>query len=305
VATWIEVSLSVDGEAAEATAELLQRYGYQGVVIEQEGIPPDEWDEDEIQPAQHLTLRAYLPVDSQVEDTKTRLETALGYMSLMYPMPTPLYKTIDEDDWAEAWKTHYHPVHIGRRLFIRPLWVDVDSAPGDVVIALDPGMAFGTGTHPTTQLCLEALEDLIQPGAQVLDLGCGSGILAIGAAKLGAAHVLALDIDEIAVDASQKNAEQNGTADKITVQQGSLETVIGSARRFDLVVANILAKVIIAMCDQQLGQAVRPGGLAIFSGIIDTQADYVEAALRQTGLDPYARRQMGDWIVIEARRPHA
>ena len=301
---WIEVTLRVDGEAAEVTAEVLQRYGYQGVAIEHEGIPPDKLDEDEIPPALQLAVKAYLPEDGQTEETKLKLEQALGYMNMMYPMPTPEYRIVEEADWAEAWKAHYHPVRIGHRLLIRPLWTEVELQPGDVEIALDPGMAFGTGTHPTTQLCLEAVEDLLVPGANVLDLGCGSGILAIAAAKLGAAHVLALDIDAVAVEAAQSNAEQNGAAEKITVQTGSLASLVTSARRFDLILVNILARIIIEMCGQHLGDVVRPGGLAIFSGIIEEQAADVEAALRSTGLEPYARRQQGDWVVIEARRPH-
>lgn len=301
---WIEVTLRVDGEAAEATAGVLQRYGYQGVAVEHEGIPPDKLDEDQIPPATTLAVKAYIPEDEQSDALKKQLEDALGYMNMMYPMPTPVYKIVEEADWAEAWKAHYHPVRIGKRLLIRPLWTEVELQPDDVEIALDPGMAFGTGTHPTTQLCLEATEDLLVPGAQVLDLGTGSGILAIAAAKLGAAHVLALDNDAIAVEAAIENAEQNGAAAKITVQEGSLETVVGSARRFDLILVNILARIIIQMCSQHLGEVVRPGGLAIFSGIIVEQADDVEAALRSTGLQPYARRVQGDWVVIEARRPN-
>ncbi len=301
---WIEVTLHVDGESAEATAGILQRYGYQGVAVEHEGIPPDKLDEDQIPPATQLAVRAYLPEDERAEDTKMRLENALAYMNMMYPMPIPEYRVVEEADWAEAWKAHYHPVRIGRRLLIRPLWTQVELQPGDVEIALDPGMAFGTGTHPTTQLCLEATEDLIVPGANVLDLGTGSGILAIAAAKLGAAHVLALDNDPVAVESAQANAVQNGAAEKITVQEGSLESLVTSARRFDLILVNILARIIIEMCKHHLGEVVRPGGLAIFSGIIVEQADDVEAALRTTGLDPYARRVQGDWVVIEARRPH-
>ncbi len=301
---WIEISLSVDGEAAEAVAELLNRYGHQGVAVEQEGIMPEAWDDGEVPPVTRMTVRAYIPSDERTEDAKLRLEAALGHMSLMYPMPMPTYKAVKEEDWANAWKANYHPLRIGRHLFIRPLWVDTPPQPDDVLIALDPGMAFGTGTHPSTQLCLEALEDLVQPGIKAMDLGCGSGILAIAAAKLGASQIVALDTDPLAVRVTQENAEQNGVTDKIITQQGSLENVITSARRFDLIVVNILARIIIPMCDQHLGDTVRPGGKGIFAGIIAEQADDVEAALRKTGLEPYKRRTSTDWVLIEAKRPH-
>jgi len=304
VAQWIEISMSVDGESAEAVAALLNRYGYQGVAVEHEGIPPDKLDEDEIPPATHMTVRAYLPVDDEAEAAKTHLETSLGYMNMMYPMPKPTYKIVDEQDWAEAWKVHYHPIRIGKRLFIRPQWVEIDIPEGAIEISLDPGMAFGTGTHPTTQLCLEALEEYTQSGMTVLDLGTGSAILAIAAAKLGAVHVLGLDTDPVAVDVAIKNVAESGVSDVITIQEGSLENIITSARRFDMIVVNILARIIIQMCDEHLGDVVRPGGLAIFSGIIQSQADDVDVALAKTGLEVTRRRIQGDWVVIEARRPH-
>lgn len=300
---WIEVSLRVDGESAEAIAEVLGRFGHQGVSIEQDGITPDIWDETDVPPATHLVLRAYLPDDGTFDDKRDRLETALGHMRLMYPMPAPVYRSLQADDWAEAWKAHYRPIRVGKRLIIRPLWIELELARSDIEIALDPGMAFGTGAHPTTQLCLEALEDLIEPAHAVLDLGSGSGILSIAAAKLGAGHVLALDNDSLATDATRANAKANGVADKIIAEHGSLENVIASARRFDLVVVNILARIIIELSGRRLGEVLRPDGRAIFSGIIDTQQHEVEAALRRAGLRPYKQRQQGDWLLIEASRP--
>ncbi|MDE2774467.1 MAG: 50S ribosomal protein L11 methyltransferase [Chloroflexota bacterium] len=300
---WIEVCLRVDGESAEAIAEVLARYGHQGVSIEQAGIPPDTWDESEVPPAQALLLRAYIADDEQLENTKTELETALAHMRLIYPMPQPAYRTLESEDWSEAWKAHYQPMRIGRRLLIRPLWIETETAPGEIVIALDPGMAFGTGTHPTTQICLEALERLIKPAQDVLDLGSGSGILAIAAAKLGARQVLALDIDPLAASATAENARANGVGEKIIAKCGGLDSVLGGARRFDLVMVNILARVILQLSAQGLGEIVRPGGAAIFSGIIDSQQDEVEAALERAGLQIVARHQQGDWMLVEARRP--
>ncbi len=300
---WIEVALQVDGESAEAVAEVLERFGHQGVSLEQDGIPPDTWDEDQVPPPQSLTLRAYFPADDQLEASKAKLETALGHMRLMYPMPTPAYRSIQAEDWAEAWKAHYEPLRVGKRLLIRPLWIDMPLTPGDVEIALDPGMAFGTGSHPTTQLCLRALEDLLQPGQAVLDLGSGSGILSIAAAKLGAGQVLALDTDPIAVESTRDNAKANGVRQQVVAERGSHDCLLTSARRFDLVVVNILARIIVEMAKERLGELVRPGGLAIFSGIIDTQVAEVEAALRDSGLQPTARRRMGDWVLVEAKRP--
>lgn len=307
---WIEVSLETDGEFAEAIVDILQRYGHQGVVIERPGYTLiDSW-EDEVPPADKLVVKAYIPSDSQVHDKQQQLRDALRYMSLIAPMPEPQFRVMDEENWADAWKKHYKPLRLGRRLYICPEWIDPQSIDdfdneNDILIRLDPGMAFGTGTHPSTQLCMIASEELLetQPALSVLDLGCGSGILAIAAIKLGAAHVLGLDIEEIAVRATLENAERNGVADKIQAQTGSLESLTHAARRFDLILVNILAKVIIAMCDEGLGTIVRPGGTAVFGGIINDQADDVEAALRKTGLEPYKRRPLGEWVVIEARRP--
>jgi len=299
---WVEVSLRVDGEAAEAVAGVMQRYGHQGVSIEQDGILPDKWDEEELPPPDHLIVRAYFPDDARVNDIKHQLETALGHMRMMYPMPDPIYNVVAEEDWAEAWKAHYHPVRIGRNILIRPAWIEIEPQENDIVISLDPGMAFGTGTHPTTQLCLEALEDLATDSQIMLDLGCGSGILSIAAAKLGIKNIYGVDIDPIAVKATKENAIANDVGQFITAEAGSLEDVLATNQQFDLVVVNILAKIILKMCENGLGETVKSGGKAIFSGIIETQVDEVKAALIKTGLTPVAQRQQGDWILIEAVR---
>lgn len=302
---WIEVSLEVDGEAAEAVADLLARYGHQGVAIEQAGFPIEVWP-DEIPPADRLIVRAYFPADARADAARQQLREALWHLGRLYPMPEPTFAVVKEEDWAEAWKQHYHPLRLGRRLYIRPQWTTLpDPRPDDIVLVMDPGMAFGTGTHPTTQLCLIAVEEHLtaRPAVDVLDLGCGSGILGIAALKLGAARVLALDTDELAVHATAQNAAYNEVNDRLTVQQGNLETLRHSARHFDLLLVNILAKVIIALCEEGLGDVLRAGGTAVFSGIIHEQADEVEAALRRAGLEPYRRRTQGDWVAIEARKP--
>lgn len=297
---WIELSLLADGEAAEVIAQELHAFFHQGVSIEQADIESGKYDDGDVPPATRVIVRGYFADDSQAEATKANIERILGYLNMMYPMPQPVYSFVDEEDWAEAWKAHYHPVRLGKRLLVRPRWIDVQTHPDDIVLSLDPGMAFGTGTHPTTQLCLEAIEDLTQAGDEACDLGCGSGILAIAAAKFGAKHVIAVDIEEKAIEVTQENAQENGVAERITAYVGSLADLLERGETFDFLMVNILAKVIIPMCEQGLGQLVRPNGRAIFSGLIDTQVEDVERALRATGLTPTARRQLTDWMVIEA-----
>ncbi|MCU0497160.1 MAG: 50S ribosomal protein L11 methyltransferase [Anaerolineae bacterium] len=297
---WIEVTVRTTIDEKDTVADLLQDFGGQGVSIDHEGIPADRFDDDELPLAPMYAVKIYLREDERSAETQGEIEALLadhGYK--------PLYRHVDDQDWAEAWKAHYHTTRIGKRLIIRPLWEEYEVQAGDLVISLDPGMAFGTGTHPTTQLCLAALEDAIAPGVTVLDLGCGSGILAIGAVLLGAGKVLAVDIDPLAVEVTTENAQQNGVGEKIIAQEGDLNTVLNSARRFDVLVANILARTIIEMCQHHLGEVVRPGGKAIFSGIMVSQSEDVQVALRQTGLTPVNVRQDGNWVAIDAIRPHS
>ncbi len=302
---WVEVALELDGEAAEVVADVLRRYAHQGVLIEHTAPPNDVWEDEAPPPAQQVVVRAYFPLDAHTETRKQRIREALWHLGQHYPLPEPRFAVLRDEDWVEAWKRHYHPLRLGRRLYIRPPWRTVsDARPQDVMLVLDPGTAFGSGTHPTTQLCLLALEDWLDEhaGVEVLDLGCGSGILGIAALRLGAARVLALDTDALAVQATAHNAALNNVSARLTVLEGSLERVLPTHQVFDLLVCNILARVIVRLCQQGLGDVVRAGGHAIFSGILEAQAEEVETALRDARLEPVARRAQGDWVAIEARK---
>jgi ribosomal protein L11 methyltransferase len=286
---WLEVSVRVDSEAAEAVAEVFSRYAYHGVVIEAD---PERADP--------VAVRAYLAVDDQLRAKKRHVEEALWHLGQIWPIPEPTFRPVAEADWAEAWKAQLRVLHVGHRIVIRPSWLDYTPALGDIVIDLDPGMAFGTGLHPTTQLCLEALEKLVRPGIKVLDLGTGSGILAIAAAKLGAQSVMALDNDPVAVKTARENVATNGVQKVVTVANGSLP---GVARRYDLVVVNILARVIADMLREGLGAYLEPGGKLVAAGIIADQEAQVNEALRHGELALSERQQRGDWVCLVAERP--
>jgi len=286
---WLEVSVTADNEAAEAVAEVLSRYAYRGVVIE---AGPEGWNVGPV------VVKAYLPADGQLEAHKRRIEEALWHLGQIRPVSIPSYHPVAEADWAEAWKEQLNVMHVGRHIVIRPSWRDYVPAPGDVVIQLDPGMAFGTGLHPTTQMCLVALEELIQPGAAVLDLGTGSGILAIAAAKLGAGRVLAVDNDPVAVQTARGNVAVNGVQEIVSAVCGSLAEAPGS---YELAMANILARVIIEMVQEGLAARVRPGGRLIATGIIAEQEPEVVMVLEQNGLTLAQRLQRDDWVCLVAK----
>jgi ribosomal protein L11 methyltransferase len=293
---WIEIAVTVIPAEGDAVADVLAAYGHEGVSISRDDIQPDHWDEGELPEPDVVTVRAYLVADERAEAARADLDTALSSRGY----PPARYSIVDDQDWADAWKAYYHTSRVGRRIVIRPVWEDYAAQPDDVVISLDPGMAFGTGTHATTRLCLMSIEDLLVAGDRVLDLGSGSGILAIGAVMLGAAHVLAVDIDPMAADISRENAEVNGVAHAITAQAGTLATVLATGQTFDLLLANILARIIIQLCDEGLGEVVRAGGRAIFSGIILEQVEDVKAALDRAGYQVTFVRVEGDWVSIEA-----
>lgn len=290
---WLEVSVQADGEAAEAVSEVFNRYGRGGAVIEHllaDGIGAH----DEVS---RLTVKAYLAVDDLTG--KRKIEEALWHLGQLYPIPAPTFQVIAEADWATAWKKHYAVLHVGKRTVIVPQWQTYDPRPGEVIVVLDPGMAFGTGTHPTTRSCLIALEEAIVPGMRVLDLGTGSGVLSIAAARQGAASVLAVDIDAVAVDAARRNVALNGVADIVRVEAGSLERAEGP---YDLVLVNILARAILDLLEQGLAAVLRPGGTLIASGIIDHQAPEVREAFAAHDLSVVDCLADHDWIALVGRK---
>ncbi|HPV05956.1 MAG TPA: 50S ribosomal protein L11 methyltransferase [Aggregatilineales bacterium] len=298
---WVEVSVVVDGEGAEAVAEAFHRYVHQGVVIEQL-FPGEAWP-DEPLPTGPLRVAGYFPNDDRADETRRKLEEAVYYLGRLYEnIPQPEFSIVKEDDWAEAWKRGYHPIRIGERIFIKPAWVEVEPAPGDVVIEMDPGMAFGTGTHPTTQLCLRACEWFCVPGISMVDIGTGSGVLAIAAAKLGCHKVLALDIDPVAVRVAQENVERNSVAETVTVMRGSIDSLQRTARHFDLAMANLTARIILEMVPNGLQHVVWPGSKMVFSGIIQEQVDEVIAALEGIDLEVLGQRHIDDWVMLITQR---
>jgi ribosomal protein L11 methyltransferase len=316
---WLEVSLTVSGELAEAVVDVLARFAPNGVVTEQ-GVGFVH-PEDEGTPNGPVIVRAYLPADEQLEETRRKLEESLFYLGMIQPLPAPVYKPVADQNWMEAWKVHYKPIPIGERLMIVPAWLESPDATR-IPIRIEPGMAFGTGTHPSTQLCLELLErqmlnypskpsdadfpraadsSLAQNDITVIDIGCGSGILSIAALKLGAGTVLGVDIDPESVTSSRENAEANGVAERLILGQGSVEEVRSGQfpiRAAPLVLANILAPVLVRLFEASMAELVEPGGAIILAGILDHQAEEVAEAGRKQGLELLMQKQSADWVAL-------
>lgn len=292
---WLEISVRVDGEAAEAIAEVFNRLGEGGAVIE------TLFHQDDTPYAGEpvVNVKTYLPANDGSASRRHQIEEAVWHLSQLYPIPAPQIRELAEEDWAEAWKKGYSVQHIGQRLVVTPSWESYTPRGEDVVVRLDPGMAFGTGLHPSTRLCLLALETWVRAGDRVLDVGTGSGILAIAAAKLGAAQVIGIDLDPVAVQVARDNVRLNDVADRVDIQAGTLETLDLVPHSQDRIVVNILADVIITLTPA-LAAYLRPAGCLIASGIIDEYADAVVKAFYSFGFQVVERRQENDWVALTA-----
>ena len=305
---WLEVSLIVNGELAEAVADVLARFAYSGVMMEQ-GVKYTD-DEDAGTPTGPITVRAYLEMNDQIEETRQKLEESLYYLGRIQPLPAASYKQIADQNWMEAWKQHYKPILIGERLVILPAWLDSPD-PNRIAIKIDPGMAFGTGTHPTTQLCLELMEKaILEPQSstkdlRVIDVGCGSGILSIAALKLGAASALGVDIDAGSIVNARENARTNQVGSELILDVGSVQEVLAGKfafRKAPLVLANILAPVIVRLFDAGLADLIEENGSIILSGILQEQERSVLEAAQAKDLRMNERKQMGDWVAMSMSR---
>ena len=301
--TWLELAVTCDAESVEAVAELFARHGFnQGAVIEEPFTQDPDGDNFAIDPFRPVTVRTYLHAANIQPGTIEGIRRGLWHLAQLRPLGDLDVTERAEEDWANAWKAHYTVHRVGRRVCVKAPWHDLDPEPGEIVVELDPGMAFGTGLHPSTQLCAIALEDELTPGDRVLDVGIGSGILATAAALLGASAVDGVDIEPVAVRSARENAERNGVAAIVRVEEGSVGPGQPFQGEYDLVVANIIARILTELATP-LAATVRPGGTLILGGIIDAKEPGVHDTFLAEGLTLVRREQREDWVAQVWRKP--
>jgi len=301
---WMQVKIQSDGELAEALAEVLGRFISDGVVVE--SLTQFNPHTQENEPTGEVFVSGYLEVDGSLERKKQAIEHAFWHLSQISPIPQPEYTLIKDQDWMAAWKEHYNPIPLGKTLLVIPAWQEPQDGETRQVIRINPAMAFGTGTHPSTQLCLRLLEKTLQPGMDVIDVGCGSGILSIAALKMGASHVIAVDTDKQAITSTLENAGLNQiSSSDLELGKGSIKEILSgqfSLRQAPLVMVNILAQIIIRLFDQGLGKILTEGGTLLLSGILDHQEKDVLEAAQEAGFSVIERITDADWLSFALRK---
>jgi ribosomal protein L11 methyltransferase len=324
---WHEVTVHTTEMAIEMISNFIHELGAGGVSIEESGTlnkqrdtSLGQWYELPLNdiPEGRAVIKGYFYEETDMEPIVEQLKASIVQLE-QYDIDTgnPSYelKIVDDEDWANAWKQYFKPLRISDKLTIKPTWEQYEASPGEIIIELDPGMAFGTGTHATTSLCLRTLEKVVQEGDDVIDVGTGSGILAIGAAKLGARHVLALDLDPVSVSSATENTRLNGLEPLITVKLSDLLQAfregtedpeggmkdLGVRMPVQVVVANILAEILLLFV-QDVYDALEPGGTYIASGIIKSKEADVEQALIAHQFEIVDRNYDQDWVVLVAKK---
>ncbi|MDD4238191.1 MAG: 50S ribosomal protein L11 methyltransferase [Desulfotomaculaceae bacterium] len=300
---WLEVAVQVPPEGVELVADIFQDIGTGGVVIEDPAVilryaaatDPDEWGVEAPPPGERRpVIKGYLAADAGLARRLEQLKAALNNLELS-PVPELSTCKVAEEDWANCWKSYYKPIRVGKHLVVKPSWEDYPVAAGDLVIEMDPGMAFGCGTHATTALCLKLLEKYVSGGETVYDIGTGTGILTIASALLGAGRVVAVDHDPVACRTAMSNVKRNGVAGRVQVMQGDLLSSIDD--KADLIVANIIASVITHLA-VDVSKTLSPCGRFIASGIISERGPEVIAALESAGLSVMEQLEDGGWVAF-------
>jgi len=301
---WLETSIVCSGELAEAVAEVFSRFSPEGVVINSV-THYDPLGHEEI-PTGDMQVVAYFPQDENTESIRRQLEEAIWHLSQIAPLDPIAYKLVRDQNWMEAWKANYQPLKIGRNLIVLPAWVDPSLAEGRIPIIISPDMAFGTGTHPSTQLCMLALEKYGVKQMDVIDIGTGSGILSIEAAKLGANRILGVDNDPDAIPSAINNAMLNGVADKILFEVGTHTDVLNRTdglSQSPRVIANILSPILANMLSTGLADLLSPSGLLFLGGVLEHQAQGLADHARTLGLSLRETLQQEDWVVLVLHKP--
>ena len=295
---WIELSIDAPPEYVEPLSEIFYRYGEGGVAVEQPGgFNPDEGETPPV--PDRVTLKTYLPRDPTTDRRRAQIDVGVRLVAYLAPISELRQRPVSESDWRDSWKEFFHVLRVGRRIVVCPTWREHQPQPNDVIVHLDPGMAFGTGHHPTTRMCLETIERIMPRGANVLDLGCGSAILSIAALKLGAQSAVGFELDPIAVGAGYSNVGMNGLEGRVDIVRGTLPSPKAPAQSFDLVVANISARVVTDMATHIVDCAA-PGGRIVASGIIEKHLPAVVDSLEAAGATMEETLVDGDWVALVA-----
>lgn len=310
--TWLEVQITTTNEAEEAVTQAFYDAGANGVAIESKDDVLSVWDDPTVnlvdeklfeRPDDRSIIRGYFPdgdkADEKIQEILVRIAKLPSFG--LDPGDASLSIKPVEEDWADSWKKYFVPTRVSKHCVVVPSWETYDPAQDEVIIHMDPGAAFGTGTHETTKLCVQAIEDYVRPGDKVIDVGCGTGILSIAAVKEGAKEAVGVDLDPLAIDASNENAERNDVSEFCTFLEGNLLDKVDADEPADLVIANILAQAVVALTPDVV-RVIRPGGIFISSGIIDPYVDDVKKALAENGFEVLDTRKLGEWYAVIAKK---